>query len=93
VTKESPGNGQTLLPSWLEKYIITTLVGLVLFMADKRIVNIEVRLDTQEKARQVFDLQYVQDRASILEGQRQTLHDIRVLCGHKNLNKPCPVED
>ncbi len=88
----SPGNGRTLMPDWLERYLITGMLGVIMVLADRRIMAVETQIADQEKERQAFALQYVEDRASLLEGQRQALHDLRILCGNKNLNMPCPVE-
>lgn len=84
---------RTLIPIWLERWVVTGLIGLVMILVDRRITSLEKKINEIDKANDTFQLQYVQDRLTLLEGQKALIHDLRVLCGQKNLNIPCPEED
>jgi hypothetical protein len=88
----APSNGRTLLPEWLIHWMVPALIGVVMLLADRRITALEVRMDARDSREQAAAVQYATDNLSHLEAERQTLHDLRVICGNKNLNVPCPTE-
>jgi hypothetical protein len=83
--------GRHFFPEWLERWAVMGLIGIVMLLTDRRISSLEDRLRQQELAIHA-EVQRATDATSILEAQRNILHDMRVLCGNKNLNVPCPEE-
>jgi len=88
----APHNGRTIMPEWLIHWMVPALIGMVMVLTDRRISALESRMDQHEKLVQSAAIQRATDNVSMLDAQRQILHDMRVLCGNKNLNVPCPED-
>jgi hypothetical protein len=63
-----------------------------MMLADRRLDRIEQRQDDADKWRQSFALQYAEDSVSHRDWERQVIRDLRILCGNKNTNVPCPED-
>jgi|ERR1700756_4248708 len=100
MTTERSGNGIVIhIPSWLTRFLITSLLT-GLGIAAYQLVVLREQVATLQKEREEFNAQYKEDRVTTLDWQRTVLQDLRAhelkeqirsgeqVPTHPDLNKP-----